>query len=133
MHLTIWKVNDVFEQSDFISIHLPLLAETYHCINNDTIKRMKNGVYIINTARGLLVNEEAVAGALKTGKLSGFATDVYEEEPIVVNSILLSCENFICTPYLAGESYTSYREIGNATAEGVLAILKGKKLKHRLV
>ncbi|MHA1126157.1 MAG: NAD(P)-dependent oxidoreductase, partial [Candidatus Heimdallarchaeota archaeon] len=76
------EMNDVFANADFISLHLPLLESTKHIINADALAQMKDGVFIINCARGGTLDEAAVYDAIKSGKVAGVALDVWEKEPI---------------------------------------------------
>lgn len=73
---------EVLKKADIISIHLPATDETKHLINQETLNKMKDGVYVVNTARGSIVSEKDMAEALRTGKVAGFASDVFETEPI---------------------------------------------------
>lgn len=124
---------EVLSQSDIISIHLPATPETKHLICNKTLESMKNGVYLINTARGSIVNEKDVSEALKSGKLAGFATDVFETEPIDLNGPLFDFENYIATPHVSAETYENCETTSIVTAEALLAVLGGKEPKNRLV
>ena len=122
----------MLEQSDIISVNLPALPDTLHIINAENIARMRDGGVIVNAARGVLADETAVAAALESGKIFAYATDVYESEPVQGDSPLIHCKRAVLSPHLAGESTNSYRKIGNATAEGVLAVLAGGEVPHRL-
>ena len=126
------SLDEVLEQSDIISVNLPALPDTLHIINAENIARMRDGVVIVNAARGVLADETAVAAALESGKIFAYATDVYESEPVQGDSPLIHCKRAVLSPHLAGESTNSYRKIGNATAEGVLAVLAGGEVPHRL-
>lgn len=125
-------LDEVLRVSDILSVNLPALPETFHLINEEHIAEMKDGVVIVNTARGILADEQAVAAALCNGKIGAYGSDVYEHEPMRGQSPLASCWNTVLTPHLAGESRNSYARIGQATAEGVLAVLSGTPLAHRL-
>ncbi len=91
----------MLSESDFISLHAPLTDETRNLVNGRTISLMKDGAYIINTARGALVDERAVSEALWSGKLSGYAADVLEHEPMTASSPLLDAPNCVLTPHIA--------------------------------
>ena len=91
-------LDELLERADIVSLHLPLTAETRHLINRDTLDRMKDGAYLINTARGGLVDEQALYAALESGKLSGAGQDVYEVEPVVEGTPLFSLENNVLSP-----------------------------------
>lgn len=125
-------LDELLARSDIVSLHLPHTKESYHMFNREILGKMKDGAYLINTARGPIVDESAVLEALSSGKLAGFATDVYEKEPVDPENPLLSCEKVNVTPHLAGESLSSYHLIGLATATGVLNVLNSEPLDHRL-
>lgn len=125
--------DEILARSDILTVHLPSLPETHHFINAESIARMKDGVVIVNAARGALVNEADVAAALDSGKISAFATDVFEVEPIDPESPLARCEKAVLSPHLAGDSRNSYSKIGVCTAQGVIAALSGEELPNRLV
>jgi hypothetical protein len=91
----------VLNQSDYISINLPILPETRHIICRDSIAKMKDGVLLINTARGGLVDEKAVCLGLASGKLGGMAADVFETEPVPEDCPLFKFGNYLCTPHYA--------------------------------
>lgn len=112
--------------SDFISIHLPASPETFHLINAETIAMMKDGVYIVNTARGMLVDEMAMYDALKSGKIAGYASDVFEDEPVQKSNKLFELDNYICTPHVAAETYENYHKCGLVTAKAILDVFNGK-------
>ena len=127
------SLEKVLAQADILTIHLPALPETVHLINRERIQLMKPGAVAVNTARGVVVDEEAVAEALSNGALSAYGSDVYEREPVESISPLLTCPNTVLSPHLAGESINSYAKIGAVAAQSVLAVLSGGELPHRLV
>lgn len=92
---------ELFKNSDIITLHLPLNDETRNIIDKQSISIMKDGVHIINVARGPEVNEQDVTDAMKNGKLGAFGCDVVSLEPIVENNPLLTCDNIIITPHIA--------------------------------
>ena len=105
-------LDQLLAESDFVTIHVPLLPQTKHMFNAPTIEKMKKGSYIINAARGGIIEEKALVDALKTGHLAGAALDVYEEEP-TKNMDLVKMENVICTPHIGAESKEA--QLGNST------------------
>lgn len=107
---------DLFSDSDFISLHVPLTDETKGMINKDTIAQMKDGVIIINTARGKLINEADLAEALKSGKVKYAGLDVFENEP-PEGSPLLEPENVLLTPHLGAQTYENMDRIGEQVVE----------------
>jgi len=112
-------------RSDFISVHTPLTPETRHLFGAVTFDRMKPGAILINTSRGGLVDEEALAEALDTGKLGGAALDVLGSEPPAPNSALLRREDVILTPHMAYYSEESTAELQRKAAEEVVRVLQG--------
>ncbi|MBP0986158.1 MAG: 2-hydroxyacid dehydrogenase [Oscillospiraceae bacterium] len=102
-------IDELIESSDIITIHCALTDDTRDLINNDRIRTMKTGVVLINTARGEIVDTDAVAEALKSGKISYAAFDVHESEPIPDDYPLKSIDNVILTPHIAGVTADSFR------------------------
>jgi D-3-phosphoglycerate dehydrogenase len=102
---------DLFKDSDIISLHVPLNDETREMINKETISTMKDGVIIINTARGKLINEADLAEAVKSGKVSYAGIDVFQNEP-PVGSPLLELDNVLLTPHLGAQTYENMDRIG---------------------
>lgn len=124
----------VLTESDFISIHMPLLPETRHCINADSIAKMKDGVVLVNTSRGPVVDEHAMAEALRTQKVSVFASDVFEHEPpSSENTPLFGLSNYICTPHIAGETYENSERTGIMTAQVIIDVFEGREPANRRV
>lgn len=93
--------DEIFEKSDIIDLHLPLNDQTKDIINEDSISKMKDGVIIINTARGGLIDEDALMSGIDSGKIYGAALDVNKTEPINDDSPMLACDNIIITPHMA--------------------------------
>lgn len=120
-------MDDILEKSDFISIHTPLTEKTRKMINAETIARMKDGVYIICTARGGVIEEMALLDALNSGKVAGAALDVFEKEPPVFTE-LINHPKLIATPHMGGQTYEAQKRASIDIAKEVLAALKGEKL-----
>ena len=95
------ELDTLLSRSDIVSLHCPLSSENTGFINADTIKKMKDGAILLNTARGPLLDEQAVADALRSGKLGGFAADVVTVEPMREDNPLLTAPNCILTPHMA--------------------------------
>ena len=112
--------------SDIISLHCPLFPETEKIINADSILKMKDGAMLINTARGPLVDEQALADALGSGKLRAAAVDVVCREPMVKDCPLLGCKNCIITPHMAWAPVESRQRLLNTVVENIRAFLDGK-------
>lgn len=124
---------EVLKESDIISIHLPATDETKHLINKETIQQMKDGVYIVNTARGSIVNEADMAEALESGKAAGFGTDVFEHEPIDLSGPLFKYDNYIATPHVSAETFENCETTSVVTARALLAVFEGREPENRLV
>jgi D-3-phosphoglycerate dehydrogenase len=107
------SLDDLFAQSDYISLHVPLTDTTKGLINSETIATMKDGVVIVNTARGGCVVEEDMVAALASGKLRAYATDVYESDPPDAASPLYDAPNVIMTPHLGASSRENMLRIGD--------------------
>jgi len=112
----------IYKRSDFITVHTPKTKETANLINKDTIAKMKDGVRIINCARGGIVNEGDLYEALKSGKVGGAAFDVFEKEP-PENHPLLTLDNFIATPHLGASTREAQENVAVAVAEQVVDYL----------
>jgi len=123
MGVQLVDLDQVFSDSDFITIHAPLTEDTRNLINRGTISRMKDGVRIVNCARGGIVNEADLYEALKSGKVAGAALDVFEKEPLL-ESPLLELDNFICTPHLGASTTEAQENVGIAIARQVVDYLK---------
>lgn len=95
------ELDYLFENSDFVSCHCPLTNETENIINKDNLKKMKKSAYLINTSRGPVVDENALADALSSGEIAGAALDVLKEEPANPKNPLLSAPNCVITPHIA--------------------------------
>jgi D-3-phosphoglycerate dehydrogenase len=122
---------EVIGTSDYLFIHLPLLPETEGIIHRDNNAKMKDGVMIVNTARGPIVNEEDAAAALMSGKIAAMASDVFVKEPISDNP-MARCPNFICSPHIAGETFENMEATGTAAAQAVIDFLEGREPRHRI-
>lgn len=118
-------LDTLLAKSDVISLHCPLFPETKGIINEASIAKMKDGAMLINTARGPLVEEEALAAALNTGKLRGAALDVVTQEPINGSSPLLTCKNCVITPHIAWAPIESRQRLLDTVVDNVRAYLAG--------
>ena len=124
------ELEELFKRSDFITIHTPLTKETYHLIDEKAFSMMKDGVYLINCARGGIVDEEALYNALKSGKVAGAALDVFEKEPIDPNHPLLELDNFIGTPHLGASTVEAQKTVAVEIAKQVVDYLKNGVIKN---
>jgi len=112
------SLDEIFTESDFITIHSPMTPETKGLINASTMAKMKDGVRIINCARGGIVNEQDLYEAMKSGKVAAAALDVLEKEP-PENNPLLTLENLICTPHLGASTEEAQENVALAVAEQI--------------
>lgn len=120
----------LLRESDFVTIHAPLTRETYHMIGAKELSMMKKTAYIINTARGVIIDEAALIDALKSGIIAGAALDVVEKEPISIDNPLLKVDNVLLTPHIAGRNSTSLIKGEKLAVENCLKILRGKVPKY---
>jgi D-3-phosphoglycerate dehydrogenase len=120
------EFDELLKISDYISIHTPLLPATHHLFNADVFRRMKPTAYLINTARGPIVDEAALAAALDQGHLAGAALDVMEQEPPSGSSPLFGRDNVIVTPHTSYYSEESLVDLQTKAAEEVVRVLTGQ-------
>ena len=119
-------LDTLLRKSDIISLHCPLFPETENLINDETISKMKDGAILINTSRGPVIDERAVADALHAGKLRGAAMDDVSKEPIDTANPLLSAPNCIITPHMAWAPVESRQRILDCTIRSIQGYLKGE-------
>ncbi|MDL2209923.1 hydroxyacid dehydrogenase [Desulfovibrio sp. OttesenSCG-928-O18] len=120
-------ITDLLSIADIVTIHVPLTKATRDLISAETIKIMKPGSYIINAARGGIVNEEAVVDAIESGRLAGAAFDVFVTEPPQKDSPLLRCDKIILSPHSAALTAEARRNMAVQAAENLIAVLKGQQ------
>ncbi len=113
-------------QSDYVTLHVPLTYNTHHLINEGALSQMKPFAYLINTARGGVVDEHALVAALKSGQIAGAALDVHENEPNM-NPELLLMENVILTPHIASATHEVREEMTKIAVDNILAVLSGQQ------
>ncbi len=124
---------ELLERSDVISIHTPLNRDSYHLFDEHAFARMKPGAYLINTARGAVVKEEALVEALKAGRLAGAGLDVFEHEP-QVHPELLHMEQVVLAPHLGSATVEARTRMGLTATEAIIAALTGaEKIPNRIV
>lgn len=151
-HITYASLEEVLAQADIITLHIPATPETTHLINQERLAMMKSGAYIINTARGALIDTVALINALKSGHLAGAGLDVYEGEAYFHDEMklldtenqpdeavwrafaaeheLLDMESVIMTPHMAFDTKEAKREIINTTIENINAALAGEPVRE---
>ena len=117
--------DELLRESDVISLHCPLFPETKGIINCESLRKMKDGVLIINTARGELIVEKDLRDAVDAGKVGGAAVDVVSKEPIEIDNPLLGCDRIIITPHIAWAPAESRKRLLTAVAENLRSFLDG--------
>jgi lactate dehydrogenase-like 2-hydroxyacid dehydrogenase len=123
---------EVFAQADFVSLHCPGGKETYHLIGADAFKAMKPGAFLINTARGDVIDEAALVEALENGEISGAGLDVFEKEPAVTAG-LLQLENVVLLPHLGSATMETRKAMGMRVVENIEAFFNGEIPRDKLV
>ena len=119
-------VDEIFSRSDVVSLHCPLTNETKELVNAGRLASMKASAFLINTARGPLVDEAALAAALNAGRIAGAGLDVLSQEPPAVENPLLTARNCIVTPHIAWATRAARARLMDATVENVRAFLAGE-------
>jgi glyoxylate reductase len=117
-------LEELLAESDFVSLHVPLSAETRHLIDAAALARMKPTAYLINTARGPVVDEAALVAALRAGRIAGAGLDVYEDEPRMAEG-LADCPNTVLLPHLGSATVATRAAMARMAAENVVAALRG--------
>ena len=112
-------LENVLKESDFVSLHCPLTDATRHMINEDTLKLMKPSVFLINTARGGLINEPALIKALKENRIAGAGLDVQEQEPPSEDNLLYTLENVILTPHIGWRGFETRQRLVSIVADDI--------------
>jgi len=116
-------LDELLRQSDIISIHVPLSEETKHMIGAEEINKMKDGVLLINTSRGGIVDEKALLDALRSGKICAAALDVYEVEP-PQNFELIKMPNVVCTPHIGAQTFEAQKKASVILAEKIIRFFR---------
>lgn len=124
------ELKELLEQSDYITVHTPLTDETKHIISTEEFPIMKNGVRIINCARGGIIDEAALIKAVKEGKVAGAAIDVFEQEPLPADNELLKLDNVITTPHLGASTEEAQVNVAIEVAEIVRDALLGRGIRN---
>jgi D-3-phosphoglycerate dehydrogenase len=116
--------------ADVVSIHVPLTAETRHLINAERLSKMKRGAILINTARGGIVDEQALLNELEAGRLAGAGLDVFESEPPAPDHPLLRRDDVVCSPHIGGATTASKERLWKTAIAQALQVLRGEKPLH---
>ncbi len=120
-------------RADFVSIHCPKNPETVGLFNAARLDRMKKGAFIVNTARGGIIDEPALYTAFTSGHLAGAGLDVFEEEPAPVNHDLLTLDSVIASPHMAGVTAEADAAMAVATARNILSVLDGDPNRDNVI
>lgn len=131
--VTLVDKETVLIESDIVSAHLPLTEETRHILSAEAIAKMKRGALIINTSRGGIVDEKALAAAILSGKISGAALDVLEKEPLRQNNPLRGLEQVIITPHIGMYSKEAIGAVSMICAQNAAAYMKGEPLQFCVI
>ena len=118
-------LDELLGQSDFVSLHIPLTQQTERLIGAGQFALMKRTAILINTARGRVVDQDALVAALRSGEIGGAALDVTEPEPLPLEHALFSLPNVIITPHIASASLATRSKMAEMAAENILAVLSG--------
>ncbi|MBA3253085.1 MAG: 3-phosphoglycerate dehydrogenase [Burkholderiaceae bacterium] len=124
--------DQVLQEADVVTLHLPLTAETRHLIGADEIARMKRGAYLVNTARGGLVDEPALVAALESGHLAAAALDVFETEPLPAGHLLTRLKNVVLTPHISAGTRDALQTKMRALFSNVQRFYRGEPLQNRV-
>ena len=116
-------LDELLARSDYVSLHLPKTGESTMLIDEQQLKKMKDGVILINCARGGIVDEDALAEAIKNGKVAAAAVDVFSKEPPDTDNPLIGLENVIVTPHIGASSVEGQFRVGMEVAEKVILAL----------
>jgi lactate dehydrogenase-like 2-hydroxyacid dehydrogenase len=126
------ELDMLIARADIISLHLPLNEHTENLINRERIAKMKRGAFIINTARGGLIDEAAAAEALQSGALGGVGLDAFSEEP-PVNTPLLGLEHVVATPHTGAHTAEAMQKMGMMSVDNLCAVLDGRYCANVIV
>lgn len=123
---------ELLANADFITLHAALTSQTEKLIDADAIAQMKDGVYLVNAARGALIDQAALVDGLKSGKIAGAALDVFTDEPLSPDNPLLALDNVILTPHIAASTVEAQRDVGTQIVDQVIEALRGREFRNAL-
>ena len=122
----------LLERSDFVSVHAPLTPETHHLIDAEALRLMRATAILINTARGPIVDQRALAEALENSTIAGAALDVTDPEPLPADDPLLSAPNLIVVPHIGSATQTTRARMADLAVDNLLAGLDGRPMPHQV-
>jgi phosphoglycerate dehydrogenase-like enzyme len=131
--IELMPIDDVFREADYLSLHAPMLPQSRHLVNARTLALMKPTAYLINTARGGLVNEADLCQALKERRIAGAGLDVFEEEPPGTDNPLLKLDNVLFTAHTAGVDLRSLDDMATSAAQAIADLSRGKWPSEKVV
>jgi len=117
----------LLKEADFVSIHVPLMKETHHLMNEQKLRLMKKTAYLINNSRGPVVDEKALYKALKEGWIAGAGLDVFEQEPTPMDNPLLKLDNIVVAPHISSASLETRSKMAEMVADNLVSFFEGKK------
>jgi glyoxylate reductase len=124
--MTFVSLDQLLSESDFVSLHLPMKPETRHTINERALRRMRRSAFLINTARGGVVDEAALVRVLKEKRIAGAGLDVFENEP-KVSAALTKMKNVVLTPHLGSAVMEVREQMANVVVDNVIAVIEGRR------
>ncbi|NPA96637.1 MAG: D-glycerate dehydrogenase [Crenarchaeota archaeon] len=120
-------LDQLLQEADIITIHVPLTDKTYHMINEERLKKMKRSAILINTARGKVIDTEALVKALREGWIAGAGLDVFEQEPLPPNHPLTAFKNVVLAPHIGSATYETRHAMAELVAENLIAFYEGRE------
>ena len=123
-------LEELLERSDFVTLHCPLTPETRGLIGDEALARMKPTAYLVNTARGPVVDTDALARALGAGEIAGAALDVTDPEPLPGDHPLLEAPNLLVVPHIASATHATRGRMADIAVDNLLAALAGRRMPH---
>jgi lactate dehydrogenase-like 2-hydroxyacid dehydrogenase len=125
-------IEDLLEQSTVVTLHCPLTDQTRGLIDAEALRRMRDDAYLVNTARGPIVDTDALGEALEQGWIAGAALDVTDPEPLPADHALLSAPNLVVAPHLGSASHETRAEMADIAVDNLLAALRGEQMPHQV-
>ena len=125
-------IENLLSHSDILTLHLPLTSETYHLIGKNELQKMKRTAVVINTARGAIIDEHALAKALETGTIGGAGLDVFSDEPLSPQHPLRRCPNILLTPHTAGQTREAMDRMTAMMLKNIQRVVEGQKPHYQV-